>query len=145
MRGYQDPFLDAVAEGLEGSAGLLIELVEMSERYKAAWERVFKDFDVLLSPACSTNAFPHDDSYFYDRTLLVDGERMPYYRLSAIPSLATLGGLPATVFPSGRLAPTGAPIGLQVMGAYLEDRSTLRFTQLVEAAIGGFTPPPGFD
>jgi amidase len=54
MRGYQDPFLDAVAEGLEGSAGLLIELVEMGERYKAAWERVFDDFDVLLSPACAS-------------------------------------------------------------------------------------------
>jgi amidase len=144
MRGYPDTFLHAVADGLEGSAGLLIELVETSERYKTAWERTFKDFDVLLSPVCSTNAFAHDDSYFYDRTLLVDGESMPYYRLSAIPSLATLGGLPATVFPTGRFAPTGAPIGLQVMGAYLEDLSTLRFAQLVEAEIGGFAPPPGF-
>lgn len=142
MRGYHDPFLDAVADGLEGSAGLLVDLVEASERWKLAWERVFRDVDVLLSPVCSTSAFPHDDGYFYDRTLGVDGQRMPYYQLSALPSLATLGGLPATVFPTGRFAPTGAPIGLQVMGAYLEDRSTLRFAQLVEAETGGFTPPP---
>jgi amidase len=121
---------------------LLIDLVEASERWKIAWESVFRDVDVLLSPVCSTNAFPHDDGYFYDRTLAVDGQRMPYYQLSALPSLATLGGLPATVFPTGRFAPTGAPIGLQVMGAYLEDRSTLRFAQLVEAEMGGFTPPP---
>jgi amidase len=145
MRGYQDAFLDAVANGLEGSAGLLLECLETSERYKAEWERVFADLDVLLTPVCSTNAFPHDDSYFYDRTLAIDGTSMPYYRLSALPALASLGGLPATVFPTGKFAASGAPIGLQAMGAYLEDRSTLRFAGLVEAEVGGFSAPPGFD
>jgi amidase len=144
MRGYQDPFLDAIADGLEGGAGLLITLLETSERYKAQWERVFQDVDALLSPVCSTNAFAHDDSYFYDRELPIDGVPTPYYRLSSLPSIASMAGLPATVFPSGRQAATGAPIGLQVTGAYLEDRSTLRFARLVEAEIGGFVAPPGF-
>jgi amidase len=31
------------------------------------------------------------------------------------------------------------------MGAYLEDLTTLRFAQLMEQELGGFTPPPGFD
>jgi amidase len=144
MRTYDDPFLAAVADGLEGSAALLLEMLEASERYKAKWESLFRDVDVLLSPVCSVNAFPHDDSFFYDRTLLVDGVRHPYYRLSSIPALASLPGLPATVFPTGRRAATGAPIGLQVMGAYLEDRTTLRFARLVEQEIGGFVPPAGF-
>ena len=145
MRGYQDAFLDAIANGLEGGAGLLLTLLETSERYKAQWERVFHDIDVLLSPTCSTSAFPHDDGYFYDRTLAINGVRTPYYRLSSLPSLASMAGLPATVFPTGSFAPTGVPIGMQVMGAYLEDRSTLRFARLIEAEIGGFTPPPGYD
>ncbi len=145
MRTYDDAFLSAIADGLEGSAALMLEMLEISERYKAQWEVVFRDIDVFLSPVCSVNAFPHDDSFFYDRTLLIDGVRHPYYRLSAIPALASLPGLPATVFPTGRSSASGAPIGLQVMGAYLEDRTTLKFAQLVERDIGGFFPPSGFD
>lgn len=145
MRSYGDAYLDAIAEGLEGNAGMLLALLETSERYKAEWERVFADIDVLLSPACGTNAFPHDDSYFYERKLLIDGVPTPYYRLSALPSLASMAGLPATVFPSGRFTASGAPIGLQVTGAYLEDSSTLRFARLVEEEFGGFVPPPGYD
>ncbi len=145
MRTYDDPFLTAVAEGLEGSAALLIEMLEAGQRHRRQWEAVFRDVDVLLSPVCNVNAFPHDDSFFYDRTLAIDGARHPYYRLSAIPSLASLAGLPVTVFPTGRRAATGAPIGLQVMGAFLEDRTTIRFAQLVEQAFGGFVPPPGFE
>jgi amidase len=33
-------------------------------------------------------------------------------------------------------------MGLQVVGPFLEDRTTLRFAQLAEAALGGFAPPP---
>jgi amidase len=145
MRTYDDPFLAAVADGLEGSAALLIEMLEAGQRYRKQWEVVFHDVDVLLSPVSNVNAFPHDDSFFYDRTLTIDGVRHPYYRLSAIPSLASLAGLPVTVFPTRRRAATGAPIGLQVMGAFLEDSTTIRFAQLVERAFGGFVPPPGFE
>jgi amidase len=145
MRTYDDPLLTAVADGLEGSAALLIEMLEAGQRHRRQWETVFHDVDVLLSPVCNVNAFPHDDSFFYDRTLTIDGASHPYYRLSAIPSLASLAGLPVTVFPTRRRAATGAPIGLQVMGAFLEDRTTIRFAQLVEQAFGGFVPPPGFE
>jgi amidase len=143
MRSYDDPFLGAVADGLEAHAGLMLEMLQVSLQHRAAWEAVFADVDVLLSPVCNVNAFPHDDAFFYDRQLLIDGATHPYYRLSAIPALASLAGLPATVFPTGRFAATGAPIGLQAMGRYLDDRTVLRFAGLVEAQIGGFVPPPG--
>ena len=145
MRGYDDPFLAAVAEGLEAGAGRLVELLEAFEGYKLAWEQAFERVDVILSPVCSVNAFPHDDGYFYDRTLAVDGVSMPYYRLSALPALATAAGLPATVFPTGDRDARGLPIGLQAMAAYFEDRTALRFARLVEEETGGFCPPPGFD
>ena len=138
MRTYDDPFLGAVADGLEAHASLMLEMLQASLRHRAAWETVFADVDVLLSPVCNVNAFPHDDAFFYDRQLLIDGAAHPYYRLSAIPALASLAGLPATVFPTGRFASTGAPIGLQAMGRYLDDRTVLRFARLVEAQIGGF-------
>ncbi len=39
-------------------------------------------------------------------------------------ALATLTHLPATVVPVGRTA-SGLPVGIQIVGPYLEDRTTL--------------------
>ncbi|HSQ70749.1 MAG TPA: amidase family protein [Steroidobacteraceae bacterium] len=141
MRGYGDEFLDAVADGLEADAGRMLALLERTERSRSQWERIFDEVDVVLSPVCSSNAFTHDDGYFYDRVLEVNREPMPYYRLSALPALASFAGLPATVFPTGRFDARGAPVGLQAMGAYLEDLTTIRFAALVETEQGGFVAP----
>jgi amidase len=54
-----------------------------------------------------------------------------------------LSGLPATAAPIGR-SPEGLPIGMQIIGPALEDRTTLRFAELIEQEFGGFTPPPDF-
>jgi amidase len=53
-----------------------------------------------------------------------------------------VSNLPATVVPVGRTA-AGLPVGLQIVGPYLEDRTTLAVARLVEKLLGGFTPPPG--
>jgi amidase len=36
------------------------------------------------------------------------------------------------------------PIGVQIIGPYLEDRTTLAFADLIEREFAGFTPPPAF-
>ena len=59
------------------------------------------------------------------------------------PMWAILPGQPATAFPAG-LDPKGLPLGLQAIGPYLEDRTTLRFAQLLEREWQGFQPPPGY-
>ena len=56
------------------------------------------------------------------------------------PGLITVANLPATAIPSGRFI-EGMPMGLQVVGPFLEDRTPLRFAQLVEQALSGFVPP----
>jgi amidase len=33
---------------------------------------------------------------------------------------------------------------VQAVGPYLEDRTPLRFAQLVERELGGYRPPPGY-
>ena len=38
----------------------------------------------------------------------------------------------------------GLPVGLQVIGPYLEDRTTLRFAQLLEREWYRFQAPPRF-
>ncbi len=51
--------------------------------------------------------------------------------------------LPATVAPVG-LAKNGLPVGVQIVGPYLEDRTTIHFAGLIEEMNGEFQIPPGF-
>jgi len=59
------------------------------------------------------------------------------------PGVATLAGLPATVAPT-EIAASGLPIGVQIVGPWLEDRTTIKFAALLEREFGGFVPPPNF-
>jgi amidase len=51
--------------------------------------------------------------------------------------------LPSTVIQAGQ-APSGLPVGVQIVGPYLGDRTTLELARLLGREIGGFTPPPGY-
>ena len=62
----------------------------------------------------------------------------------AWPGIATLPGLPATAIPTG-FAPDGLPVGVQIVGPWLEDRTPLKLADLIEREFGGFVPPPMFD
>ncbi|RDI68062.1 amidase [Nocardia pseudobrasiliensis] len=107
------------------------------------WRRLFGEFDVVLCPISPTPAFPHDHSEMGERTLDIDGTDYRYDTHLIWPSIATLIGLPATAAPIGH-TPEGLPYGMQIIGPYLEDHTTLRFAELIEREFGGFTPPPGF-
>jgi amidase len=51
--------------------------------------------------------------------------------------------LPATTVPiAGAERPL--PVGVQIVGPYLEDRTTLCFAELMEREFGGFVAPPGY-
>ncbi|MEO8926506.1 MAG: amidase family protein, partial [Caulobacteraceae bacterium] len=95
----------------------------------------FKTFDVVLAPTFGVVAFPHDDGDFNSRIHMIDGAETPYAAQLAWPGLATLPGLPATAIPVGRTR-AGLPIGLQIIGPYLEDRTTIAFAGMVERAFG---------
>ena len=95
----------------------------------------------MLCPPMPTVAFPHDYSPQYQRQIDVDGKKIPYDDQIAPAGIATLNGLPATVAPIGR-DDRGLPIGMQIIGSYLEDRSTIGFASMIEREFGGFTPPP---
>ena len=108
---------------------------------RARWQVLFQEVDVILCPPMPTTAFPHDHSLPRTRQLDVDGKKIPYYDQLAWAAVATLTGLPATVAPIGRDA-NGLPIGVQIIGGYLNDRTTIAFAGLIEREFGGFTPPP---
>ncbi|MDX1650476.1 MAG: amidase family protein, partial [Myxococcota bacterium] len=97
-----------------------------------------------LCPVNLRAAIPHDvDTPIFARTVEVGGKPRPYLELIAWPALVTMAWLPATVVPVGR-TPEGLPVGVQIVGPWLEDRTTLAFARAVETLRGGFEPPPGF-
>jgi amidase len=99
----------------------------------------------VLCPTCPTTAIRRDHSEPQEaRQIEIDGKGYPYldsFLVWAEP--ATASGLPATVVPIER-SQTGLPIGAQIVGPYLEDRTTIAFAELLEREFGGFVPPPGY-
>jgi amidase len=107
------------------------------------WRALFREWDVVLCPPAVTPAFPHDHQPDQNRReIQIDGERYPYRDQSVWPGIATTPGLPATVAPV-ELSKAGLPIGVQIIGPYLEDRTTIAFAGLLEREFGGFVPPLG--
>jgi amidase len=107
------------------------------------WQEYFDRFDVMLCPAVATTAIPHDHSSWFDRTITINGKAYPYSNLMGWAGLTNVAYLPSTTAPVG-LAANGLPIGLQIVGPYLEDKTCIQFAVLLKQVIGGFTPPPDF-
>ena len=63
------------------------------------------------------------------RRLKIDGKSFSYLDAQIVwPGLAAIAGLPATVAPID-LSDFGLPIGAQIIGPYLEDRTTIAFAE----------------
>jgi len=106
------------------------------------WRAFFREWDVVIYPAAAVPAFPHDHSEPIEaRHLDIDGEAYPYNDACYIwADPASTCGLPATAVPIDR-SPSGLPIGVQIIGPYLEDRTPIAFAELLEREFGGFVPP----
>ena len=107
------------------------------------WRALFREWDVVVYPAAAVPAFPQDQSEPIEARLLdIDGKAYSYVDAGYIwADPATTCGLPATAVPIARSA-SGLPIGVQIIGPYLEDRTTIAFAELIEREFGGFVPPP---
>ena len=107
------------------SAHQWFELLDRQMRLGRQWRALFEQFDAVITPAFGTLAYPHVDlPDMATSTLVIDGEPTPYGQQVAWPGVATFPGLPATSVPIGRSA-EGLPIGVQVIGPYLQDRTTI--------------------
>lgn len=117
---------------------------ERRETFRARYADLFRRFDVLLAPVNLVPPIAHDHSEpFPARTLTIDGAARSYLDLIAWVGPVTMCWLPATVIPVGP-TPDGLPVGVQIVGPYLEDRTSLAFARLAQEVLGGVTAPPGY-
>jgi amidase len=115
---------------------------ERREQVRARVGDFFREVDALLMPVAVVPAIPHDHSEpFLARTISVAGGSRSYLDIFGWVGLATVAYLPATVVPVGRTT-QGLPVGLQIVGPYLEDRTTLAVAHCVTQLLGGLVPPP---
>jgi amidase len=104
----------------------------------------FRDVDAVLMPVAVVPAIAHDHSEpFIERRIPLADRTRSYLDLFGWVGLATVAYLPATVVPVG-LTSSGLPVGVQIVGPYLEDRTTLAVASEIEKLLGGFVPPPGW-
>ena len=120
-------------------------------RLQREWENLFTSVEVMLCPVTPVPAYPHDPKphlvadvdHRIARTIDVNGQPRPYLDQLVWTTVVGMARLPATVAPIGRNS-DGLPIGVQIVGPALSDRTTIGFAQHMADVIGGFTPPPGF-
>ena len=121
-----------------------IEILNHQARFQRTFASAFRQIDIVLSPVFGTAAFPHNDvADPAKRMLTIDGQDSPYFGQIGWIAPATFGHLPATSAPIARTA-SGLPIGVQIIGPALEDRTPIRFARLIEEAFGGYQPPAGY-
>lgn len=130
-----------VARGMHQSHADWNRANESRNRLRWTCHELFQQIDVLLMPVVPVAAFPHQTGGNHlMRKLLVDGAKRPY--MDHIPwiALATTAYLPATTAPVG-ITPAGLPVGMQIVGPYLGDHTTIRFAELLADVHGGFVAP----
>lgn len=111
---------------------------------QARWREYFTTHDVLLAPVVLTPAISHDHNPDRGaRTVEVDGVARSYEDIRKWVCHATVADLPAVVVPVG-MTSSGLPVGMQIIGPFLEDRTALQFARVVEQLIGGFVAPPAY-
>jgi amidase len=105
------------------------------------WRQFFERYDVVLMPVQPRGAIPHDHSQpQWGRTVEIDGVERPYLDLFSWVGPAGVGMLPATVVPVG-LGDDGLPIGVQVVGPYLQDHTTIQVAHQIAKLRGGCPRP----
>ena len=117
---------------------------EARHRMRVAWAELFTRYDLLLCPVSPVAALAHDQhGERYDRTMTVNGARVPVTDQLFWAGYSGVAYLPSTAAPCG-FTPDGLPVGVQIVGAQYADRTCLAFARLLEREFQGFVPPPGF-
>ena len=106
------------------------------------WAAFFERWDVVLCPVTLSPAFPHMfEGTFNSRIIEINGQQRRYEELCAWACLIGSAYLPATSAPVGFTA-GGLPVGIQVVGPYLHDRTTIAVAGWLSELTNGYQLPP---
>jgi amidase len=121
-----------------------LEANETRHRMRYRWAEFFKEYDLLLCPAAASAAFPHDHvGERHERTIVVNGRRVPTTDQLFWAGYSGMAYLPSTVAPAG-LTASGLPVGVQIIGPQYGDRTCIHMARLLEREYQGFVPPPAY-
>jgi len=117
---------------------------ERRQQMRKRWEEFFQKWDAMLLPVMPCPAIPHDHADPQAARLArVGDEQRPYWDLVTWMAPAGACYLPVTVVPVGQLT-NGLPVGIQIVGPYLYDRTTLDIAKHLLEMVGGCPRPAGF-
>jgi amidase len=130
------------ARGMRMTPGLYQEVDSRRKRMIRQWASFFTRWDVILCPPAPVSALKHDhEPNIMIRTLDVNGGKRPYLDFLHWAALAAGGNLPATVAPAG-FTQDGMPMGVQIIGPMMEDRTPVAVSRMLETLQGGFKISP---
>jgi len=110
------------------------------QQFRDIWQEYFREYDAFILPVAFVPAYPHTTVPWATRMLQTpEGERHYDDMLFWI-SFATLTGMPATVFPIG-LTKSRLPVGLQIIGPFLEDATPIFLAERLSDILGGIKHP----
>ncbi|MBL4758665.1 MAG: amidase [Rhizobiales bacterium] len=120
-----------------------LNLNQERARLQSIWATFFQSYDVVLCPAAPGPAFAHDHQGISKRRLEINGVKRPYLDIVHWAGLASGSYLPASVAPVGQTK-SGLPVGVQIIGPWLEDHTPMAVAAMLEDLIGGFVPAKDF-
>jgi amidase len=138
------PYLELMVRGNTLSHREWLALNNERHAMRRAFQAFFEDWDVLLTPAAASAAWPHDQKgERWQRTITVDNKQVATTDQLFWAGYSGVVYLPSTVGPAG-LTRAGLPVGYQAIAASGRDKTAIAFSRLVEREIGGFVPPEGY-
>jgi amidase len=147
VRGVSANDASYYARMLRGNTGLHRDWLAANEaRHEMRWKwaEFFKEWDLLLCPAAASAAFPHDQQgERWERTIEVNGHRVPTTDQLFWAGYSGMAYLPSTVAPAG-FTKSGLPVGVQIIGPQYGDRTCIQMARLLEREYQGFVPPPDY-
>lgn len=142
----KEPYLARMIRGVEMSHRDWIGLNNERHKLRFAFDAFFKDWDILLCPAAASAAWPHDQKgERWQRKIEVNGRKVATTDQLFWAGYSGVIYLPSTIGPAGLTARSKLPVGYQAIARHGHDRTAIAFSRLVEAEIGGFVPPPGYE